>query len=979
MPPTTALAPRALTVALHLRRLCTLMLVLALPACSSTSRAPDLSAYDVVWTTPSEDASGSMPIGNGTLGANVWVEPGGDLVMYLSRTDAWSENERLLKLCQARVRLTPNPCADGAAFSQRLSLRDGRIEFTWSPADGLGATRMSLWVDAHDPVLHISIESPRDVTAQAFLETWRTERRRITDPDEQRSTWAMRDAPADVEITESQDERVGSDAAPSAVAIYHRNEHSIVPFTIARQGLGDYAASFPDPLLHRTFGAWLTGPGFERRGEDQIVGSGRRLSLAFATDSRQTSTAEEWVQGIASLAASTAGADASRARTQRWWREFWDRSWIFVKGDPGRHAVSEPQHPLRMGVDSNGNNRFKGLMAAAQMAEYAASAQEIRSLASARGARLDEQKGRVWRAVDNLKAASLGLDEHIASSEEPSIRFEGNDIIVPANGAPRIGNGFTIAAWIKPDAGLGPARIFDRLSAGRNDGFLFDTHPGRDLRLIVGEDILSIGGVIEPGTWQHVAATYDAATGGMAIYHNGELVGDSPGSMDDGPAPPSLITRGYILQRWMIACASRGTIYPPKFNGSIFTVEPRHVNGKPWNPDWRAWGGSYWWQNTRLPYYAMPAAGDYDLMAPLFDFYTRALEPSRVRARAYYNAQGVYFPETMTMFATYANGDYGWNREGLDRGDISPCPWWQWAWNQSLELTQLMLDYYEHTGDEQFLREKALPMADASLEYFESRFVTTDAATGARAMRITPTQAVETYWHGVVDDAPTVAGIRCVTQQLLALPPGRLSESRRQRCLELLAICPPLPVKVIDGIRVAAPAGEYKDQRSNCETAELYPVFPFRLWGIGRPDLDAAIEAYQRRHDKSTVGWTQDGMFAAMLGLTDEAQRILTARARNSHSSFRFPAMWGPNFDWVPDQCHGSNLMTMLQQMILQTDGDRIYILPAWPSDWSARFKLHAGRGTVVEGVVQDGVLVDLDVTPRARAKDVIVQQPRNE
>jgi len=37
---------------------------------------PPLDAYNVVWTTPSEDHNGSMPIGNGDLGMNAWVEPG---------------------------------------------------------------------------------------------------------------------------------------------------------------------------------------------------------------------------------------------------------------------------------------------------------------------------------------------------------------------------------------------------------------------------------------------------------------------------------------------------------------------------------------------------------------------------------------------------------------------------------------------------------------------------------------------------------------------------------------------------------------------------------------------------------------------------------------------------------------------------------------------------------------------------------------
>jgi hypothetical protein len=46
----------------------------------------------------------------------------------------------------------------------------------------------------------------------------------------------------------------------------------------------------------------------------------------------------------------------------------------------------------------------------------------------------------------------------------------------------------------------------------------------------------------------------------------------------------SQITRAYILQRFMNACAGRGE-FPIKHNGSLFTV------GKPEDPDFRRWAG----------------------------------------------------------------------------------------------------------------------------------------------------------------------------------------------------------------------------------------------------------------------------------------------------------------------------------------------------------------------------------------------------
>jgi len=105
----------------------TVILFLLSAALASTAdgvRAADpLDAYNVVWDTPSNDHNGSMPIGNGETGLNVWVEPSGDLVFLISRTDSWDENERLCKLGRVRVKFTPGLA--GGDFRQILKLRQG--------------------------------------------------------------------------------------------------------------------------------------------------------------------------------------------------------------------------------------------------------------------------------------------------------------------------------------------------------------------------------------------------------------------------------------------------------------------------------------------------------------------------------------------------------------------------------------------------------------------------------------------------------------------------------------------------------------------------------------------------------------------------------------------------------------------------------------------------------------------------------------
>lgn len=65
--------------------------------------------------------------------------------------------------------------------------------------------------------------------------------------------------------------------------------------------------------------------------------------------------------------------------------------------------------------------------------------------------------------------------------------------------------------------------------------------------------------------------------------------------------------------------------------------------------------------------------------------------------------------------------------------------------------------------------------------------------------------------------------------------------------------------------------------------------------------------------------------------------------------------------------------MITLQEMLMQTNGRKILLLPAWPEDWTADFKLHASFNTTVEGHVERGRVTQLTVVPKERKKDVVV------
>ena len=526
--------------------------------------------------------------------------------------------------------------------------------------------------------------------------------------------------------------------------------------------------------------------------------------------------------------------------------------------------------------------------------------------------------------------------------------------------------GFTIEAWVKPQK-LGGAggRLVDKITPGGSDGFLLDTHPGNSLRFICGQTILAQTDALPADRWTHVAAVADSAAGGCRLYVDGKLVSDGTGAVVRDEA--AYVSQMYHLQRFITACAGRGA-YPIKFNGSLFTVSPGATEK---DPDYRRWGPGYWWQNTRLPYISLSTSGDFDLQRPLFRMYAEELLPlCKYRARLYLGHDGAYYPECIMFWGAVFSETYGWTPFEQRQDKLQESGWHKWEWVGGLELCWMMLDYYDHTLDQDFLRQTALPFTREILTFFEQHYPTN--AQGKLVMH--PSQAVETWWR-CTNAMPELAGCIAVTERLLGLPAELASAPDRELYQRLHAKLPPIPLREVNGKKALAPA-EFFAQKSNIENPELYAVFPFRLFAFNRPHPEWAITALENRWDRGNHGWRQDDIFMAYLGLAEDARKNLVTRARSHDRGERFLAFWGPNYDWTPDQDHGGVLMKAFQSMLLQTDGQKIFLFPAWPKEWDVDFKLCAPQKTVVEGQYRDGRIQFLRVTPQSRMKDIETKTP---
>jgi len=432
--------------------------------------------------------------------------------------------------------------------------------------------------------------------------------------------------------------------------------------------------------------------------------------------------------------------------------------------------------------------------------------------------------------------------------------------------------------------------------------------------------------------------------------------------------------KNYQLFRYMLGCNAFGK-YPTKFNGGLFTFDPQLTDTTlKYTPDFRNWGGgTHTAQNQRLVYWPMLKSGDFDLMKPQFDFYLNLVKNAEIRTESAWGHKGASFTEQLENFGLPNPAEYSWKRpEDFNKG-MEYNAWLEYEWDTVLEFCMMILETERYDGAN---IQKYLPLIESSLTFFKEHYTYLAKQRGAKALDadghliLYPGSAAETY-KMAYNSTSTIAALKTVLERLIAHP--GLSEKQKTEWREMLKTIPPISFRNFNGYTTIAPAKLW-ERINNTESPQLYPVYPWAIFGIGKAGLDTAINTFRFDTDvlkfRSHIGWKQDNIFAARLGLTEDAAKLTTAKLKDSGR--RFPAFWGPGFDWTPDHNWGGSGMIGLQEMLLQVEGKKIYLFPAWPRNWDVHFKLHAPYKTTIEGTLKSGKLVNLKVLPESRTADVI-------
>jgi hypothetical protein len=480
-----------------------------------------------------------------------------------------------------------------------------------------------------------------------------------------------------------------------------------------------------------------------------------------------------------------------------------------------------------------------------------------------------------------------------------------------------------------------------------------------------------------------------ASDNNLADEERGRLSGEgytSKRSTRDGAA---LVAQSYNVFRYLMACQSRGRI-PTKFNGGLFT-QPLRYQKTPrlraiqredglWisHEDDRLWGRRFTFQNQRLLYWPLLMSGDGDLMKPFFDYYRRMLPVRKAITKAWFGHEGAYYRENIEP--TGGERDCGKDGSTTEHKPLKTAPggndgsgyYHSYYFTSGLEITAMMIEYAKYSGDKTFREQVLIPFAREVLLFFDKHY----PRDADGKLRLDPAMVLETWWIAV-NPAPDVAGLQFCLDELLAMEAG--SADDRVNWQRLRSDVPDVHLHMVEGRLAIAPAQSWMLKR-NSENGELYPVFPFRRFGLGQGSADVVAWTLEHRTVKNGFGykcWTQDQIHWAYAGNAVEARDGLVQRFRWASPLCRFPLYGSEGPDSCPDFDHFGSGAVALQRMLIQEMGDKILLLPAWPANWDADFRLHVARNTVIYGTVKAGELKEWSIEPASRRRDVIVHAPQ--
>ena len=382
-------------------------------------------------------------------------------------------------------------------------------------------------------------------------------------------------------------------------------------------------------------------------------------------------------------------------------------------------------------------------------------------------------------------------------------------------------------------------------------------------------------------------------------------------------------------------------------------------------------------ENLQMIYWQSLSGQLAETHLPVFDYFDRMMDDFRENAQKLYGCRGIYVPAVSTP------------ESGLLKCIAPHIIHWTGA---AAWLAHHYFDYYEYTGDEAFLRERALPFLRETALFYEDFFEVDEEGFYRSAPSNSPENTPGNHWDGKAMGASMEITMNATMDFALArevlthlveaatiLGFGGEEVKKWGRMLKRIP-----PYKRNEDESVAEWMHSfYTDNNHHRHQSHIYPLFPGNeVTATSDPALFAAFErTIEKRLNigiSEQTGWSLAHManVYARLKRGNKALNCLNLMSRSclmnnlftTHNDWRNMGI-GVDMAWAPFQIDANmGWSAAVQEMLLQSEPSRVCVLPALPDHWSRG----SVSGLVARGNIQ--VSIEWDLSEKALRVELVAK-----